>query len=498
MEQKNNVVVYREIPYSILNDDLDGIVKSDFFTELNEIAGYYEVYRKGAEFTSEGANGDYVPSQTRYKKARNLINKEARFMFSVPFDITVNFEEKNDEASKTSNDNLNKLIRTIMSDNHFNSEMVKAGRDCFIGKRICITANFNDTSGVTLTFLKATEFYYEYSGNVLTKLIAFYVEQDASNSADRIIRKKTYTLEEEVCYITDQRYDGLGVELETTMEHVATKLSFIPGVIIQNDGLLGDIRGESEIEEMLNYEREYSKLANLDIDAERKSMNATRYTIDASSESTKNLSIAPGSFWDIQSDDNGVEQKSASVGMLEPSMTYSQPLQTTLERIDQNMYSELSVPNIDGERLQGVITSGKTLKALYWPLVVRCNEKALVWIDQLEALVRIIVEGCNAYPASGRKHGRFDEVNVAYKVEVVNNYPLPEDEQEEKTVDMAEVSSQVMSRKAYMMKWRGLTEEEARQELEQIAMERQLLEDMFTDVPVMGEGTLGGGMDEIV
>ena len=66
-----------------------------------------------------------------------------------------------------------------------------------------------------------------------------------------------------------------------------------------------------------------------------------------------------------------------------------------------------------------------------------------------------------------------------YDVEIVNNYALPEDEIEEKTMDIQEVNSQAMSRKAYMKKWRNLTEEEADKELKQIALERQLLEDTF-------------------
>ena len=40
-----------------------------------------------------------------------------------------------------------------------------------------------------------------------------------------------------------------------------------------------------------------------------------------------------------------------------------------------------------------------------------------------------------------------------------------------------------MSKKSYMRKWRNLTDEEADQELQQIAMERELLEDSFSGIP---------------
>ena len=67
--------------------------------------------------------------------------------------------------------------------------------------------------------------------------------------------------------------------------------------------------------------------------------------------------------------------------------------------------------------------------------------------------------------------------SIPYRVYVENNYPLPEDESEEKTMDLAEVAAQTMSRKAYMKKWRNLTDEEIEAELKQMAMERQMLED---------------------
>ena len=50
---------------------------------------------------------------------------------------------------------------------------------------------------------------------------------------------------------------------------------------------------------------------------------------------------------------------------------------------------------------------------------------------------------------------------------------------DEKTVDLAEVNAQTMSRMAYMKKWRNLTDTEAMDELRQIALERELLEDSF-------------------
>ena len=56
-------------------------------------------------------------------------------------------------------------------------------------------------------------------------------------------------------------------------------------------------------------------------------------------------------------------------------------------------------------------------------------------------------------------------------------------------MDISEVESKVMSKKAYMKKWRQLTDDEVLEELEQIALERQLLEDSSF-------GGIAGGEDE--
>ena len=44
-------------------------------------------------------------------------------------------------------------------------------------------------------------------------------------------------------------------------------------------------------------------------------------------------------------------------------------------------------------------------------------------------------------------------------------------------MDLSDVESKTMSRKAYMKKLRGLTGDEVQYELEQIALERQMLEE---------------------
>lgn len=481
--QKDNnnemITIYRDIPYAVLDDDLSGSLKNDFFSELNQIKKYYNIYDKGSEFNTEGTGGDYIASDKRFKKIRKIINEEARFMFSQPIDVIINKNAGNNELEKKNNTIVNDFIKRVLKKNGFNAKLLKSAKDCFIGKRVAMVLNFND-DGIKIDFLNSLEFYYEITGDDITKFVAFFVDTEAANSKDRRVRKKTYELIDGYCWIEEKLFDGAGTELEVLFEYQQTPLEIIPAWIVFNDGLINDVRGESDVAEMIADESWYSKIANADIDALRKSMNPTKYAIDASSQSTSNLSTGPGAFWDIQSDENGVDQKTAKVGMLEPNMSYSQALGATLDRIDNAMHSEMSVPNIDSEKLQGLITSGKTLKALYWPMTVRTDEKMQSWYPAIESLIETIYKGALIFTKSTEKY-LYDELPIIdIDISLDVNYALPEDEEEEKTIDLSEVAAQTMSRKSYMKKWRGLTDEEADNELKQIALERQILEDTFS------------------
>lgn len=496
IEAENSTVVlsaFNRIPYGLINEEVSGYT-NDVLAELTQICGYYKVYKEGAKFITEGSNGDYVPSNLPYKMAASLINKEARFLFADAPDITVTTKGDLGKASDEAKNQItvmSDLVKTILDSNKFEQQLIKAARDCFIGKRVACLVNFNEEDGVTVTFLPSTQFLYEMNiGNTkLTKFVAFIIIKDSITLSEKRIFKKKYELEHkpdgtDVVYLEEQLYDGAGRQLDDVTARQEIMLDKIPAVVILNDGLTGDDDGESEIEILKDYESWYSKLSNADIDSERKSMNQIKYTIDMDSNSTKGLSTAPGAFWDLGSDQN-LDHPSPSVGTINPDTSYSTALQSSLDRIKSTGYDQVDMPDINLQTMSGAITSGKALKAIYWPLIIRCKEKMKTWGPQLEAMVSIIIDGSIVYPNCIKRYTDDFLVSVAYEVDVEQNIPIPDDEVEEKNVDLAEVTAQVMSRKSYMKKWRQLTDDEVAEELEQIAIEKQILEE--ASFPANGE-----------
>ena len=503
LDDSSRLRAYNRIPYSLINQEMQGLAK-DTLDELTQICRYYQIYKEGAKFSVEGSHGDYVPATLRYKMAASLIDKEARFMFAESPTIAIDPKGDVGKVTEQARDMLtvhSDMVTTVLQENNFEEQIIKAAKDCFIGKRCAGLINFNEEDGVTLTFLPSTQFVYETkfsNPNVLTKFVAFIIMVESNSLVDKRIFKKKFEVEQDgagndVVYLEEQIYDGRGALLEEVTERQELLIPMIPAVVFVNDGLTGETKGESEIDLLYGYEQWYSKLSNADVDAERKSMNSIKFGIDLDPNSTKGLSTAPGSFWDLGTDQN-LDKPSPQVGMLEPNMSYSDALKTSLDRIKTVAYEQIDMPNITLETMTGAITSGKALKAIYWPLIVRCKEKMTMWGPNFRQMINIIIQGAYVYPKTVQKYISEPLVPVDYEIRVEQNTPLPEDELEERQQDLSEVETNVMSKRAYMKKWRGLTDDEAQEELEQIAYERSVIEEAsfnggFGDV---GEGSSNG------
>jgi len=476
------------IPLTLI--EAEGFVNtSDFLADNLQIQRYYKIYKEGASFDMENTEGKYIPTELHYKIAATLINKQARFLFAEPPDIVIEpggnigtLTEHDQEAIQS----INNLVRAILDENNFEEILIKAAKDCFIGKRVAGIVNFNEETGVTMSFIPSTQFIYQTdfcNFNQIMTFVYFKTIFYSHLTEETEIYKKKYTLEEGGVFVEEAIYTGSGQLKETILEKQLTALSVIPVAIFLNDGLTGDRDGESEIELLEDFESLYSKLSNADTDSGRFNMNPIRYTVNMNENSTKNLPNRPGAYWDL-SEDQGQDRGHAMIGTLENSMNYSDALKTTLDRIKTSAYEQVDMPNVSIETMRGTITSGKSLKAIYWSLIVRCKEKMKVWAPQIRRLMEVIIDGSYVYPNCITRYAPEPLTPIEYEVKVVQNHPLPEDEIDEMQVDLQNVEAKTMSKKAYMQKWRGLTDEQVNEELEQIALERQIIEDFaFNRLP---------------
>ena len=163
-QKQYNVEVTRALasfPYFVLKNEIT--TGYNLYTkELLEIKQNYLDYKKGAEFYTEGSSGDYQPSNIRFKIAKTLIDKEARFMFSQTPDVTIQSVDTNEEQMKQV-EQYQMLIDKVLKDkkNNFSRTLLQSAKDCFIGKRVACLVDFSEEDGIQTHFYNSLQFYYE-------------------------------------------------------------------------------------------------------------------------------------------------------------------------------------------------------------------------------------------------------------------------------------------------------------------------------------------------
>lgn len=454
--------------------ELTGLYGSAVLQEMNDILRLYDIYEGRENFIDKSEEKDYTQTEKRTNLIKKLIKEESRFLFGKTPELYV--KSKNDtDADKDKAEQINLYLDKILKDNLFSEKLVKGARDCFIGKRAAIKLYANqDTKEIRIMFLPSLEFIYESdeeNPNELKKIIFFYQTNKEVEKDKQRIWKQKYEMIDGRCILNEGIYNGNGILIEPINVDVDLQLSGIPCYVVINDGLSGDPFGESDVKELLDNQIQYNRLSSEDVDTLRKGMDRIIYGIDIDPEASEKFQLKPGAFWDVPTDPTA-EGKQATLDTIPTDFNYGDKIENSLKRIKLDMYEMLNIPMLSNDELKGMMTSGKTMKALYWQLITRCEEKMMAWRPALEWLIRAILEITEVYQIE--KLPQLD-----YTVTVENNYPLQEDEDEEKTLDLQQVNAQAMSRKTFIKKWQGVTDDVADAEIKQIALEREMLEESY-------------------
>lgn len=472
---------------------------SEFWNDFSVICACYDIYKYGCNpclfdikdryikdaFRGKTEDAHSIPdikiredSMLHFRHIAMLINKEARFLFGkAPRIELLDIENEKQTEESTEIDMLNLFLDKVLSDSNFETRLLQAAKDCFVGKRVLALAQFT-IKGIFIDFIPSTNFLYEYDefGDISNLAIFKKCNCKEGKQLYHVMQYMLVTKEKvEGVFYTEYFIDEEGKKTIKVKSKKMT-MSRIPAVIIKNDGLLSDYFGISEIEQLCPYELQYNRLASEDLDAQRDNMHPERYTIDARYKDSAAFKMGRRAYNDIAGDYTTSENAKPQIGLLESKMNFSKTLNDSLNRVRSSMYEELDIPDISLEKLQGVITSGKSLKAVYWSLIVRCTEKMKAWRPALTKIIQIVIEEGKKFPDSYKYMGFETLPDIKYLVKVEQMFPLPEDEHEEKAMDLNEISAGVLSKVSYLKKWKDYTEEQAVNELRQIAFEKALFE----------------------
>lgn len=466
---------------NIINMELGGLYGHTKIKEMSEIINYYNVYDKGQDWYVE--EKDYTPTKKKTNYIKKLIKEESRFLFGKTPTFAITTDNESNEAQC---ELIQKYLNDTLKQNLFSSKLIKGARDCFIGKRIAIKLHADSVNKqIRIMFVPSLEFVYEpFEDRVdeLKKIIFSHEITENPGETDKnkqVFWKQKYEMVETrdnqgkiistKCIHWEAFVNGYGKVIEVLVDNEDLGLSGIPCYVVLNDGLSGDLDGESDVAEIMENQLAYNRLASEDIDTLIKGMNRTIYAIDV--EDTSKFKLGPGAFWDVKKSMTADESSKPQIGIVETDFNYNERMQNKLSELKTDMHEVLNIPLINNQDLKGMMTSGKSMKALYWQLITRCEEKMQDWRPALEWMVKAILEMTEVYNIASIP--KLD--NIVINVE--NQYPLQEDEDNEKVLDMQQVNAQVMSRKTYIEKWNvGPSDEE----LKQIQLEKSILEDTLS------------------
>ena len=246
--------------------------------------------------------------------------------------------------------------------------------------------------GLKIIFSPAQEFFPQFDEDdidLLEKVIFLYALNNKAEREEQRIKKQVWEIVNGRCILNEGVYNGKAEPVEILYEDYDTGLDFIPVVIIQNGGLTGETEGKSDVEQLWSNQDAYNRLTSDDIDALRFQMFGQDVITDAAESSIKNIRIAPGALIDLQTDPVAGERQ-AKVERLESRFTYAEKFADTINRIKNDMFDTLEVPNVGLEQLKGLMQSGKSMKALYWGLMAACEEDWAEWGPALKQMADYI------------------------------------------------------------------------------------------------------------
>lgn len=459
----------------LLKAELQGVY-GNFLERISRINKYYGIYDGDQEWDT-AHNLDYTPTKKITNLTKKLIDTRARFMFGREpyFDVRpVNKDAKGSTTHKDQAQAKEDLLHKILTENKFHSKLLKAKKDCSIGGKIAIKLWGHKDVGLKIIFSPAQEFFPQYNlddVDQLEKEVFLYALNNEENADNQRVKKQVWELVNGKCILNEGTYNGKGQQVSIEYENYDTGLDFIPVVIIQNGGLTGETEGLSDVESLWPNQDAYNGLTSDDIDALKFQMFGQDVITDADENSLKNIKISPGAMIDLQTDmAQANEGRQAKMERLESGFSYKDKFEDTVNRVKNDMYDTLEVPNVNLEQLKGLMQSGKSMKALYWGLMAVCDEDWTEWGPSLTQMVEYIFRMVDVYNLYGAKFIAQYETTT----NIERYYPIQEDEDTQKRVDMEEVTTGVRSRKSYMKKWLEIEDIDA--ELEQIQLEKQMLE----------------------
>ncbi len=430
-------------------------------------------------------NLDYKPTQDIRNKTKQLLKKQARFMFSVPPDLQL---KPNNLDDSDNTEALRQYLNDVFENTNFWKNTKKAFLMATIKKRVLLRVEANEGQGIGIKYEDIDNFNYKMQNGKLTEAVFFaeadtnanYDADDGTTDSEDEAKKVYYlyrytykiapdgiTFLPQVLLMTET-YTNNDFDTPANTEIVNTGFSVIPCWLIVNGGELGDDYGESDLEDLIEPQTLYNKRNSDFADSLRFQMFGSTVVIDGDKNDVNRLQIRPNGLQAVRTAQQALEKgHQATVQKQEYSMGNSAAIDAYLDRLDRDMRDILDMPSITD---LSNIPSAKAMRYMYNDLIARCEEKWADWEPIFRMMINFILEASAALNIP-----TFDKnwLALKYTLMFTHNYPIPDDSDEDKQTAMSEVTTGVRSAKSYIKEYSD--DEDAVREFNDIIAEKALL-----------------------
>ncbi|UZQ49100.1 phage portal protein [Clostridium kluyveri] len=264
---------------------------------------------------------DYEPTQDIRNKVKQLLKKQARFMFSsIP---TLNIKPDNLNDFERAED-LRKFVEDILEDNKFWKITKQAFLMATIEKRVLLRVEANIGEPIKIKYETIDNISYKETDGKLLEVKVFEPSQvnalyeDGDDRRVYYINIYKYKTDDkgnvlpDVWYIRET-YTNNEFNTPTCIKEVNTGFTNIPCWLIVNGGELNNGYGESDLQDLIEPQTLYNKKNSDFADALRFQLFGAIAVIDGNMDDVARMQIRPNALHAIRTSDEAAEQSKQGI-----------------------------------------------------------------------------------------------------------------------------------------------------------------------------------------
>jgi len=438
--------------YSIFTDrqlaEIQQLIKYADYYDNNAFKYIEEVYPE----YSISENTDYRPAQVPLNYSKLIVDKLASWQFEENIDISVIAEKDNKTAKGQAKEAEDKLYE-VNKANNAGLKWLQAAKECNIAGGVPIKLKYDeDMKQVRILPRNMIECFPVMEFDDYEKMIRVHF---CAFRDEKTIWKQTYELKDigkgkKGCWFSEKLYDATNLKVEKIVaEYFLGKgkklLDFIPVYIIPNMPSIGEIRGTSELADLIPIIDEINRKYSDSSDALRFEMFAITILMNVKAFSSPGrpedkVKRKPGAIWNVVGGPGDVK---SDISKLESGFNYIDVLRYHLDSLKSLLFEFSGVIQLEAERLKSVGNlSGVALKLLFASIISKTTQKNTIWQPKLEQIYYDILKMKEVYEGY--------QIPEGIDIEIIMHTPVPQNELEEVQIAVQKISAGLSSVKREM------------------------------------------------